>query len=132
MLTTLHEIIGLLFLLGSLFAAIWAYIAYRRRRDLPPGYWHLLRGTAGLLALQVILGILFVSLHMMPREPIHFMYAGLVTLTVAACELLRPTASLGRILREEGNFREAGVYAALTLLAALFALRLWMTGLGMP
>jgi len=109
---------------------VWGYLLHRRKRPLPPVYWHLLRGTAGLLGLQIVLGILFVSLHLLPKQGLHFMYAGLLTLTVVAWELLRPTAALGRILREEGRFGEAGVYALLTMLAALFALRLLMTGLG--
>jgi len=111
--------------------AVWAYLAHRRRQPLPKAYWRLLRGTAGLIAVQIVLGILFVTLHMLPKQRLHFMYAALVTLTVAACEMLRPTASLGRILREDGHFGEAGIYALLTMLSALFALRLWMTGLGM-
>ncbi len=124
-------VIGLVFLAASLVEAVWGYLVYRRRQPLPKSYWRLLWGTAGLLGIQIILGVLFISLHMLPKQKLHFMYAGLVTLTVVACELLRPNAALGRILREEGHFSEAGVYAVLTLLSALFALRLWMTGVGL-
>lgn len=126
-----HQAIGLLFLVGSVVEAAWGYVLHRRKRALPDAYWKMLRGTTGLLGLQIVAGILFVSLHMFPSQSLHFMYAALVTLTVAACEILRPKAALGRILREEGHLGEAGIYAVLTMLSALFALRLWMTGLGM-
>ena len=110
---------------------VWAFVCYRRHIALPRAYWGPLRGTAALLAVQILLGILFVSQHMLPPDRLHFMYAGLVTLGVAAQEILRPTASLGRTLREEGAFNEAGAYALLMTVVALLTLRLWMTGLGM-
>jgi hypothetical protein len=127
-LLALHLVVGVLFMAVSLVEAGWAYVAHRRRSPLPPGYWRLLRGSAGLIAWQIVTGVTFIALGRYPRDGLHFMYAALVTATVAACELFRPTASLGRILRDEQRFPEAGVYAGLTLLAALFALRLWMTG----
>ena len=123
--------VGLLFLAGSTVLGIWAFACYRRRLALPRPYWMALRVTAALLAVQVILGLTFVGAHMLPQDRLHFMYAGLVTLGVAAQELLRPTASLGRMLREEGGFNEAGTYALITIVVALLTLRLWMTGIGM-
>lgn len=127
----IHLIIGLLFLAASTILAIWAFVCYRRRLSLPGAYWRALRIPAALLAVQIVLGITFVAAHMLPPDRLHFMYAGLVTLGVAAQEMLRPTGSLGRTLREEGTFNEAGIYAAITAVVALLTLRLWMTGTGM-
>lgn len=115
-------------MIGSGALAVWAYIRHRRRLDLPRPYWHALRGLAALLAVQIVLGILFVAHGMHPADRLHFMYAGLVTAGVAAEELLRPKASLGRMLREEGGFRESLTYALVTAVVALLTLRLWQTG----
>ena len=131
MLLRIHLTVGLLFLAVSTVLGIWAFGCYRRRLALPRSYWTALRVAAALLAVQIVVGLTFVAAHMLPRDRLHFMYAGLVTLGVAAQELLRPTASLGRTLREEGGFNEAGTYAIITIVVALLTLRLWMTGLGM-
>lgn len=121
-------IVGWIFLAVSTVGAVWAYTCHRRKAPLPTRFWHGLRAVAGLLGIQIILGLLFIIHGLHPRDPLHYMYAALVTLTVGACEMLRPNATLGRILREEGRLSEALVYAGLLLLAALFALRLEMTG----
>jgi heme A synthase len=126
----LHLVVGLAFLLASAALAVWAFARHRRRQPLPAAYWPALRAAAALLGVQIVLGVTFVALHLRPAQNLHFLYAGLVTLGVAAQEMLRPTASLGKMLREEGGFNEAGTYAVLTGAVALLTLRLWMTGLG--
>ncbi len=121
-------IVGWIFLAVSMGGAVWAYTVHRRKTPLPDRFWKGLRAVAGLLGIQIVLGLLFIINGLHPRDPLHYMYAALVTLTVGAGEMLRPNATLGRILREEGRLSEALVYAGLLLLAALFALRLEMTG----
>ncbi len=123
-----HTVVGLLFLVASAVLAIWAAVLYRLKHDLPRAFWHALRVPTALLAVQIVLGIVMLTLGAHPGDPLHFMYAGLVTVGIAAQELLRPRGSLGRILREEGKFNEAGAYAILGTVIALLTIRLWMTG----
>ena len=128
----LHLYVGLTFMFGMLGLSIWAYVLLRRKQSLPERFFRALRILAGLFAFQVLSGVLFLALGHLPKDVLHLLYAGLALLSVGASEMLRPTASFGRILREEGNFKEAGVFALVAALAFLFALRLWMTGVGLP
>jgi hypothetical protein len=95
---------------------------------LPPAYWRALRLPAGLLVVQILVGFSFLARGMRPGDPLHFMYAGLATLGVAAQEGLRPKGFLGRMMRAENTFNEAGAYALITAVVALLAMRLWQTG----
>ncbi len=128
----LHLYVGLTFMFGMLGLSIWAYVLMRRRQSLPERFFRALRLLAGLFGFQLLSGLLFIALGHLPKDLLHFLYAGLALLAVGASEMLRPTASFGRILREEGHFKEAGVFALVAVAAFLFALRLWMTGVGLP
>jgi hypothetical protein len=128
-----HLLLGLAFLVLSFGLAGWAYALHRRRAALPEAFWRLQRGGAHLLALQVVVGlVLRFGFRLRPPTALHFLYAALAVLSVAAQMGLDPRRSLGRMLREEGRLREAGACALLALLAGLFALRLYMTGVGLP
>ena len=124
----LHLVLGLTFMVAAAALAVWAYVRYRRRQDLPVPFWHALRALAAVVAVQVLLGLLLLAHGRHPSDKLHLMYAGLVVLGVAIAELLRPRSSLGRMLREEGHFSESGAYAVLTAVVSLLTLRLWMTG----
>ena len=126
----IHRLVGLVFMIVSFVLAVWAFVRQRQRQPLPPPYWRALRGAAALVALNVLLGLVLLSQGLRPADGLHYMYAGLVVVGVAAAELLRPRASLGRMLREEGHFNEPTSYALLTLVVSLLTLRLWMTGGG--
>jgi hypothetical protein len=128
LLGAVHKYLGLAFMFATAVLAVWGYLCHRRRQPLPQPYWHALRGCAAVLAVVILLGLGLLLGGRRPPDPLHFMYAGLVTLGIAISELLRPRASLGRILREEGRFSEAGAYALLTAVVSLLTLRLWMTG----
>lgn len=129
----LHLYIGWVFMLGSFFLAAWAYRCYRRHVPLSARFWRVQRGGMHLLGLQVVVGlVLWLGFHAHLPTKLHLMYAVLAMLAVLAQLLLHPDRSLGRMIREEGTFNESGAFALLTLLAGLFALRLLMTGLGMP
>lgn len=123
-----HRILGLAFMVGTAVLAVWGFLCHRRRAPLPPAYWHGLRAAGAAVGLQVLSGLALLAGGRHPRDELHLMYAGLVTAGIALAELLRPGASLGRILREEGRFSEAGTYALLTAMVSLLTLRLWMTG----
>jgi heme A synthase len=126
-------VLGSLYMVVSFFLAAWAYRWHRRRQALPPGFWRVQTGTIHLFTLQVLVGlVLLLGFHLHPPTKLHYLYAALLLLTVAAQLLLAPDRALGRMVREEGTLREAGTYAVLALLAGLFALRLLMTGLGLP
>lgn len=127
-LTTLHLVIGVAFLVISGLLAIWAFVYWRRHAPLPAAYWRALRLPAGLLVLQVLLGLFFLTRGLHPGDPLHLMYAGLATAGVAAQEALRPNGALGRMMRREETFNEAGAYALITAVVALLAMRLWQTG----
>jgi hypothetical protein len=117
--------------MGASFAlALWAYLLYRGRRPLPAPFWTVETWTARALGLQILIGLALLALGLRPPDALHYLYAFLVTADVGAQEALRPERSLGRMIREERSLSEAGTYALLTVLAALFALRLYMTGSG--
>ncbi len=129
----LHLVFGSLYMVVSFFLAGWAWRLYRRRAPLPPLFWRVLTGTILLFGLEVVIGLtLLWGFHIHPPTKLHFLYAALALLSVVGQVLLGPEGSVGRMVREEGTLNEAGTYAVLTVLAGLFALRLLMTGLGLP
>ncbi len=127
-LTTLHLVIGIAFLVICGALAIWAFVYWRRHAPLPDTYWRALRLPTGLLVLQILLGLFFLTRGLHPGDPLHLMYAGLAAAGVAAMEGLRPKGALGRMMRREDTFNEAGAYALIAAVVALLAMRLWQTG----
>lgn len=128
----IHLYLAWAFMAASFALALWAYLLYRHRRALPPPYWRLQSGTMHALGLEILLGLGQLAVGLRPPDRLHLLYAFLATAAVAAQVLLRPDRSLGRMVREERALSEAGTYALLTALAGLFALRLYMTGVGLP
>ena len=127
-LVIVHLVLGIALLAVSAVLAVWAFVIYRRRQPLPPAYWRALQLPAGLLVVQILTGLVFLTQGRRPGDPLHFMYAGLITAGIAAQQLLQPRAAMGRMMRREGTFNEAGTYALITFVVALLAMRLWQTG----
>ena len=130
-LPVVHLYLGLVFMAASLILALWAYLLHRRRRPLPGPYWRMQTAALALLGIQVLVGLSMLAIGLRP-VPLHYLYAALAIAAGVGQLLLRPGGSLGRMLREEGALSESGAFAILTLLAGLFALRLYMTGVGLP
>jgi hypothetical protein len=129
MLVRIHLWVGVLFVLASLLAFVWALAGGRRPGGLPDRYFRLVRVIAGLLGLQVLSGFgLLASGHSMPT-PMHWLYAVLLLIGVGAMEMLRPGGRLREYLQAEGTYDEFRTWWILTLVVALLGMRAIMTGL---
>jgi hypothetical protein len=120
-LLVIKQIGAALLALVNLILLGWAVGGARRRAVLPDRYLSLLRVSAGLGGLMLLLGLLFLSLtyraHLM-----HYMYGSLVGLGALAQFLLSCPSALGERMRNRG-----WIHAFLALLIALLAMRSWMS-----
>lgn len=96
-------------------------------RPLPPWLYRLLRGTAGLAILQVVLGFLLFFLGLRPKEGLHLLYGLLLATGLHYLGGLEPGGWFHRGLRRPPARPE--VYVALGLLLAVgLVLRAYATG----
>lgn len=99
---------------------VWAYLAYRRKGALPDRFYKLLLLSPAVAAVNVVLGLTFLTVGQ--RAPgMHIFYGSLVGLgTVAQVALSRRTR-LGHKYRARPM-----IYAFLSLFVGLIAVRAWM------
>ncbi|HET7559635.1 MAG TPA: hypothetical protein VFK80_06720 [Limnochordia bacterium] len=121
----LHITVGVLLLAGTLALSIWAFVLNRRQASLTAGFWRFGRAVAGLLALQIVFGIVMLIGKAPLATPLHLMYAFLVLLGVGVHE------SFGRRARKEPKAGDASVamfMAVMWFILCLLTLRAAMTG----
>lgn len=99
---------------------VWAANAYRRRAPMPDGYYKVLAASPVVAALQVGLGLFFLSGGM--RAPVMHIFYGSVVGAGALAQI-----ALGRRTALGHRFRARPlVHLFLALVVALVSLRAWM------
>src|SRR6476619_3773822 len=114
---TVHHALAFLVLAVCLVAAVLALVAYRRRGSGGALVAHALALAQTLVVAQVAFGLFLLADHRHADKDVHYMYGSLAVLAVAWPWLYAPSDPRRRL---------AG-FAGATLLAAVLALRAYMT-----
>ena len=116
---TVHHALAFLVIAVCLVASVLALVAYRRR-----GAWgggvlvaHGLALAQTLIVAQVLVGLLLLADHRRAEKGVHYMYGSLAVLAVAWPWIYAPPDPRRRL----------AWFAGATLLAAVLALRAYMT-----
>jgi len=104
----------------NLVLLVWALLCWRRRATLPGGFYRLLPLSPLVAAVQLILGITFVSQGL--QAPLMHMFYGVLTgLGATGQALLSRRTALG-----QANRARPLTYAFLALFVLLLGVRSWM------
>jgi hypothetical protein len=114
---TVHHGLAFLVIGVCLLAAVLALVAYRRRGGGGPLVSHVLALAQTLIVAQVVVGLLLLADHRRADKSMHYMYGSLAVLAVAWPWLYAPPDPRRRL----------AWFAGATLLAAVLALRAYMT-----
>jgi hypothetical protein len=114
---TVHHALAFLVLAVCLLASVLALVAYRRRGSGGALVAHALALAQTLIVAQVAVGLLLLADHRRADEGVHYMYGSLVVLAVAWPWIYAPPDPRRRL----------AWFAGATLLAAVLALRAYMT-----
>jgi hypothetical protein len=114
---TVHHALAFLVLAVCLLAAALALVAYRRRGSGGALVAHALALAQTLIVAQVAVGLLLLADHRRADEGVHYMYGSLAGLAVAWPWIYAPPDPRRRL----------AWFAGATLLAAVLALRAYMT-----
>ena len=114
---TVHHLLAFLVIATCVVAAVLALVAYRRRGSGGALVSHGLALAQTLVVAQAAFGLLLLADHRRADERVHYMYGGLAILAVAWPWLYAPPDPSRRLVW----------FAGATLLAAVLALRSWMT-----
>lgn len=114
---TVHHALAFLVIAICLLAAVLALVAYRRRGSGGAIVSHALALAQTLIVAQVAVGLLLLADHRHADKGVHYMYGSLAVLAVAWPWLYAPTDPRRRL----------AWFAGATLLAAVLALRAYMT-----
>ena len=114
---TVHHALAFLVIAVCLLAAALALVAYRRRGSGGAVVAHALALAQTLVVAQVAFGLFLLADHRHADKGVHYMYGSLAVLAVAWPWLYAPPDPRRRL----------AWFAAATLLAAVLALRAYMT-----
>lgn len=114
---TVHHALAFLVIAVCLLAAVLAFVAYRRRGSGGALVAHALALAQTLVVAQVAVGLLLLADHRHADKTVHYMYGSLAVLAVAWPWLYAPPDPRRRL----------AWFAGATLLAAVLALRAYMT-----
>ena len=116
---TVHHALAFLVIAVCLVAAVLALVAYRRRGAGGGGVLvaHGLALAQTLIVAQVVVGLLLLADHRRADKGVHYMYGSLAALAVAWPWIYAPPDPRRRL----------AWFAGATLLAAVLALRAYMT-----
>jgi hypothetical protein len=114
---TVHHALAFLVLAVCLLAATFALVAYRRRGSGGALVAHALALAQTLVVAQVAVGLFLLADHRRADKGVHYMYGSLAVLAVAWPWLYAPPDPRRRL----------AWFAGATLLAAVLALRAYMT-----
>jgi hypothetical protein len=117
MLTT-HRTVAFLVLAATWGAAVFAGLAYYRRREPRGVTTHLIALAQTLLVAQVGVGLLLLSDHRRAPDRLHYLYGTLALLAALAPWLYAPADRRARL----------AWFAGATLVAGALAVRAYMTG----
>ena len=116
---TVHHALAFLVIAVCLVASVLALVAYRRRGAGGGGVLvaHGLALAQTLIVAQVLVGLLLLADHRRAEKGVHYMYGSLAVLAVAWPWIYAPPDPRRRL----------ALFAGATLLAAVLALRAYMT-----
>jgi hypothetical protein len=114
---TVHHALAFLVIAVCLLAAVFAVVAYRTRGGGGVLVSHALALAQTLIVAQVVIGLLLLADHRHADKGVHYMYGSLAVLAVAWPWLYAPPDPRRRL----------AWFAGATLLAAVLALRAYMT-----
>ena len=114
---TVHHALAFLVIAVCLLAAVLALVAYRRRGSGGALVAHALALAQTLVVAQVAVGLFLLADHRHADKDVHYMYGSLAVLAVAWPWLYAPPDPRRRL----------AWFAGATLLAAVLALRAYMT-----
>ena len=114
---TVHHALAFLVIAVCLLAAVLALVAYRRRGSGGAIVSHALALAQTLVVAQVAVGLFLLADHRHADKRVHYMYGSLAVLAVAWPWLYAPPDPRRRL----------AWFAGATLLAAVLALRAYMT-----
>jgi hypothetical protein len=114
---TVHHALAFLVVAVCLLAAVLALVAYRRRGGGGAVVAHALALAQTLIVAQVAVGLLLLADHRRAEKGAHYMYGSLAVLAVAWPWIYAPPDPRRRL----------AWFAGATLLAAVLALRAYMT-----
>jgi hypothetical protein len=114
---TVHHALAFLVIAVCLLAAVLALVAYRRRGSGGAIVSHALALAQTLVVAQVAVGLFLLADHRHADKGVHYMYGSLAVLAVAWPWLYAPPDPRRRL----------AWFAGATLLAAVLALRAYMT-----
>jgi hypothetical protein len=114
---TVHHALAFLVIAVCLLAAVVAVVAYRTRGGGGAVVSHALALAQTLIVAQVAIGLLLLADHRRAAKGVHYMYGSLAVLAVAWPWLYAPPDPRRRL----------AWFAGATLLAAVLALRAYMT-----
>ncbi|HEV2358284.1 MAG TPA: hypothetical protein VGZ23_11835 [bacterium] len=99
------------------------------RHRMPHLFWWILWLAQVPLAIVAVAGIALFAGGARPRTPLHFLYDGLIVLTLLALYLLRPGGALrAAIVTDERAYRESRWMLLLVLFLGGLVGRAYMTG----
>jgi hypothetical protein len=114
---TVHHALAFLVIGVCLLATVLALVAYRTRGGAGALVSHVLALAQTLIVAQVAIGLLLLADHRRADKSVHYMYGSLAVLAVAWPWLYAP----------KDPRRRLAWFAGATLLAAVLALRAYMT-----
>jgi hypothetical protein len=114
----------------GLCAALSAFGDVTGRHTMPHLFWWILWLAQVPLGVQMALGLALLAGGARPSTPYHFMYAGLIILTLAGLHGLRPGGWLRRAFVVEARYRESRWLLLLCLFLGGLVARAYVTGLG--
>lgn len=122
----------------AIFGVIWIFavvltvmaLGQRKKGALSVRFWQIQGILQIAVLIQAALGIAMVGRGMHPKDPLHYMYGGLVVLCIGVERGLMPGHRLRTaIIADWGQFSEGWGFAVLNLLILALSSRAAMTGL---
>jgi hypothetical protein len=116
---TLHQGFATVFLVYSLFMALWGFALYLRGSNPSPGYLGALVLDEGVAVLQGLIGGLLLVQGHRPHDALHFLYGFAALVTLPAAYYLGSGAT---------DRRDSGIFGLAALLLVGVAIRAITTG----
>lgn len=116
---TMHQGFATVFLIYSLFMALWGFFLYLRGSNPSPGYLGALVLDEGVAVIQGLIGVILLAQGHRPHDALHFLYGVLAVVALPAAYFLGAGGT---------DRRDSGIFGLAGLLLVGIALRGMMTG----
>jgi heme A synthase len=77
----IHRLLGTAFLYYTVIITIWSLVHLFRQQEIGGSFWGAVAIGEGLMALQVLVGVIMVLQGLQPARSLHFVYGGVALLT---------------------------------------------------